>query len=280
MKILFIGSKSGNSYLQYLTLKKLYSNVDIIDSNEVFIWPSISRKIFYHISPYLLEFYINFYILKKIKKNYDLIYVRSGEVISKKLILKLKKITKKIVFFCNDNPFVKRDKYRWKLFLGAAKYYDKIAFQDSSRIIPSKKYGVKNPLLVLPGYDEKIHTKKTISFADKNKFNNDVVFVGTWSPQKGFFLKKVIELGLNIKIYGNRWNKDPHFELIKKNIIIGHVDNPKYSKIIQCSKIALCLFSEENLDTITARSMEIPAIGTLLISMRTKAMKEIFVENK
>ena len=42
----------------------------------------------------------------------------------------------------------------------------------------------------------------------------------------------------------------------------------------------LCLFSEENKDTITARSKEIPAIGTLLCSLRTKAMKKILVENK
>ena len=53
-----------------------------------------------------------------------------------------------------------------------------------------------------------------------------------------------------------------------------------YSKIIQNAKIALCLFAEENLDTITARSIEIPAIGTLLCSFRTKAMKEIFIEDK
>ncbi len=50
--------------------------------------------------------------------------------------------------------------------------------------------------------------------------------------------------------------------------------------MIQNAKIAICLFSKENLDTITARSIEIPAIGTLLCSLRTKAMKEIFIENK
>ena len=61
---------------------------------------------------------------------------------------------------------------------------------------------------------------------------------------------------------------------------MGNVFNPNYSKLIQNAKIALCLFAEQNLDTITARSMEIPAIGTLLCSLRTKAMKKIFIENK
>ena len=37
---------------------------------------------------------------------------------------------------------------------------------------------------------------------------------------------------------------------------------------------------EQNLDTITARSIEIPAIGTLLCAKRTAQIKKYFVENK
>tara|TARA_Y100000590_G_C15684324_1_gene1001012 strand:+ start:49 stop:1056 length:1008 start_codon:yes stop_codon:yes gene_type:complete len=280
MKILFIGPKKGNSYLHFLALKRTYKKVDIINSEDVFVFPFVSKKIFYHISPYIFQFYINYFILSKIHNNYDLIYVRSGEIIGKNLLLKLKKKAKKIVYFCNDNPFVKRDNKRWKLFLDAAKYYDKIAFQDKARLKPSKKWGIKKPLLVLPPYDKKIHKRHEISSNEKKKFKNDLVFIGTWSPNKGLFLKKIIELGIDVKIYGNRWDKDPNFEYIKHKVILGNVLNPNYSKIIQSSKIALCLFSEENLDTITARSIEIPAIGTLLFSLRTESMKEIFVENK
>ena len=39
-------------------------------------------------------------------------------------------------------------------------------------------------------------------------------------------------------------------------------------------------FIKKNLDTITARSIEIPAIGTFLCSKRTKSMEKIFIENK
>ena len=91
MKVLFIGPKLGNSYLQYLTLKKIYKNVDFIDGLKVFFLPSLTRKIFNHITPLILQFYINHYILSKVKKNYDLIYVKSGDIIGKHLILKLKK---------------------------------------------------------------------------------------------------------------------------------------------------------------------------------------------
>ena len=280
MKVLFIGRKFGNSYHQYQSLKINYKKVDLIDTEEILPFPWIAHKIFHHISPFIFEFIINKKILIKVKKKYDLIYVKSGELIGKDLILKLKKKTKKIVFFCNDNPFVSRDKQRWMLFLSAAKYYDLIVYQDISRIKLAKKIGLKNSLLVLPPYDKRIHKQQKISKNIKRKFKSDVVFIGTWYPERGVFFKKLIDLGLNIKIYGSRWYKDPNYNFLKSNIRLGHFAGSKYSKIIQNSKIALCLFAVDNLDTITARSMEITAIGTLMCSFRTAKMKKTFVENK
>jgi len=280
MKILFIGPKFGNSYLQYLTLKRIYKNVDFIDTFQIFKFKKISTYLFIHLTPLIFENKINKYILTKIKKNYDLIYVKSGEFIGKKLIVELKKKTKKIVFFCNDNPFVKRDKQRWRLFMPAGKYYDLIVFQDESRVKLSRRYGINKTLLVLPPYDKKIHIKQKISNRVAKKIKNEIVFVGTWSIEKSIFLRKLIDLGLDIKIFGSRWYKDPNYNNFKDRISLGHLYNNNYTKVIQTAKIALCLFEKKNLDTITARSIEIPAIGTFLCSMRTRRMKKYFVENK
>ena len=280
MKVLFIGQKFGNSYFQYLALKRIYKRIDIIDSDRILPFPQLSGKVFFHISPFILQPYINYKILSKVKKKYDLIYVKAAELIGKNLILELKKKTRKIIFVCNDNPYTLRDKKKWELFLSAAKLYDLIVYQDKSRIELSKKYGLKNSLLTLPPYDIRMHKRQKISKNKKKYYKSDVIFIGTWFPERGIFLKKLIDLGLNIKIYGSRWNKDPNFELLKSKIKLGHVFSPNYSKLIQCAKIAICLFSKGNLDNVTARSIEIPAIGTLLCSLRTKEMKEIFIENK
>ena len=150
MKILFIGIKTFSSLRMFLHLKKNYKEVDIIDGFESFFFPNIAKKIFVHIHPKIFESTINQYILSTIKKSYDLIFVASGALIGKKLIVELKKKTKKIVFFCNDNPFVLRDKNKWKLCLSALKFYDLIVFHNKSRIKLSKKFGVKKTLLVWP----------------------------------------------------------------------------------------------------------------------------------
>ena len=93
-KVLFIGAKSGNSYLELLVLKKIFKKVDVIDTKKILGSSKIYNKIFHHVLPNLFEKHINSYILKRIQTTYDLIYTRSGEFISKKLLLDLKKKNK------------------------------------------------------------------------------------------------------------------------------------------------------------------------------------------
>ena len=107
-KALFLGTKFGNGYLQYKSLKTFFDVVDIIEPVSVFKNKYI-LKFFHHFNSNLFSLIIYNFILSKIKKNYDLIYVKSGEYLSKKLVLELKKRTKKIVYYCNDNPFVGRE---------------------------------------------------------------------------------------------------------------------------------------------------------------------------
>ncbi len=276
-KALFIGGKTGNSYLEFLVLKKIFKRVDIIDSKKIFNSNKISNQIFHNISPHIFKNYIRNYILSKIKTSYDLIYVRSGEFISKKLLLELKEKTNKIVFFCTDNPFVKRDKQRWKLFLPAAKYYDLLIFYHEDRIKKSKIIGLQNTFYIHAPYDKEVHKKKKSLNIQKK---NDIVFIGTWFAERGIFFRKLIDLGLNIKIYGTRWEKDPNFKYFKSKVNLGNVGYIKYTKIIQNSHIAIALFSEENQDEITRRVSEITAIGTLLCSYKTNTMLKHYVENK
>ena len=99
MKVLFLGSNFGNAYLQFLALKKLYKNVEKIDPSFGITGNKVISYIFNKISPKILEPMINIYVNRKIRKNYDLIYVKSGEYIGKDLIINLKKKNKKNYLF-------------------------------------------------------------------------------------------------------------------------------------------------------------------------------------
>ena len=92
----------------------------------------------------------------------------------------------------------------------------------------------------------------------KKKLNNDVIFIGQWMPEKGKLFKDLIEMGLDLKIYGQRWHKDKNYEFLSSRIKSGWVSEKMYSKLIQCSKIALSI-----LCTVTQALCK----GSLLLSV-------------
>ena len=59
MKVLFIGPKSGNSYLQYLALKEINKQTHFINDTNILFYNKITEKIFWHISPFIFENYLD-----------------------------------------------------------------------------------------------------------------------------------------------------------------------------------------------------------------------------
>ena len=149
-------------------------------------------------------------------------------------------------------------------------------FQQKSRLKFAKKHGLKKYISVIPQYFKNTISKNRLNTNLKQKYKQDIVFVGTWFPERGRFFYKLKKLGLNFKIYGTLWDKDKlHYNYLKKNIVLENLSIDKYSKIIQSAKIALCLLSKENFDDITRRCIEIPALGTLLCSESTQSLKNL-----
>ena len=101
MKILFLGALLQFTFSRYSfdILKKKYNTVDTIDTDKVFFFNKILSIIVFHLSPKLVEFYINYTIKKKIKKKYDLIFVTRVELLGKKILTYMKKNQYQINFF-------------------------------------------------------------------------------------------------------------------------------------------------------------------------------------
>lgn len=274
MKILFIGPNQGTSKYNYLAIKKIYKNTHLIDIQKLKI-NKIQNYFFHHYIPKILNNKINNFYEKEIKKKYDIAFINNVSLLNEKSILKIKQSVKQIFYYCADNPFVNRDKLRWYNFNKIFSQIDIIIFHQKRREIYAKRHKIKNYLLTIPPYYKKIHLNKV----NLNKKKN-IVFIGTWFPERGKFFYDLKKLGLDFDIYGSRWEKDrKYYKYIKENI-----NHPlKYentSKFISKYKINLGLLSSENDDDITRRCIEIPASGSLLICQRTSTLKKIFKENK
>jgi spore maturation protein CgeB len=88
-------------------------------------------------------------------------------------------------------------------------------------------------------------------------------------PERGPVLKRLVERGVPLRIYGERWNKAPEFERLRSHVVMGNLEGVEYAMAISGAKIALGLLSKGYGDLHTTRSVEIPAIGTLFCAERT-----------
>jgi glycosyltransferase involved in cell wall biosynthesis len=147
-------------------------------------------------------------------------------------------------------------------------------------------FGVKKASFIPHGFDPEIHRKLEISAGESAIFGCDVSFIGTWSLKKEKWLAYLIENipGLNIKIWGDQWEKTVSTSLktaIQGRSIVGDL----YAIAIQCSKINLGILSEKvtgasSGDLITSRTFHIPGASGFMLHERNEESVLYFRENE
>jgi len=282
MRILYIGNsdKHGYSYYQYKIIKKVYKKVFFLEIQKLNIITNLIFKICWHFNTSFFDYIIKNSIKKKINIKFDIIYIHNESLIGKKTINLLKSHCKKIIFYCPDNPFLDRDNQRWKLLLPNLKMFDLIIFMAKNRLKHAKKFNLKNIIWIPPTFKIKEQERRKINSLEKKKYETDVLMIATWFPERGDLFLKLIQNNINFKIYGGRWHKFKHYRKYKKYIGNKIESDELYVKLIQSSKINICLPSLGNNDDITNRSIEIPYIGSMLLAKKTKTHEELFKNYK
>lgn len=278
MNILYLGSNDRHSYsyYQYNILKKNYKNVKLIEIKNLNLILKIINKIHWKINFQFFDFIIYLILKRKINKKFDLIYIHNESLVGKHTINLLKKKSKKIFFFCADNPFVKRDQLRWRLIAKNLKFFDLVIFTQKNRLKYCNSYGIKNKIWITPTFKIKEHYN---NLNIKHVPKNDVILIATYFPERGDLASLLFRNKIKVKIYGDHWNKYKEYHKFKKYIKAKISSDKLYVNLIKNSKISVCLPSVENEDDITHRSLEIPYIGSLLLVKETNTHKIFFKNN-
>ncbi|MDO6739312.1 glycosyltransferase [Wenyingzhuangia sp. 2_MG-2023] len=286
--ILYFGdlSKASNSFYRLKTLERLGYKVKGIDPKE-FIpknkFSFLADKIHYRTGYVLLQNRMHQKVSKLIDTiDFDLIWVNSGEFFGAKVLQKLKTKGKKIVLYNNDDPTGGRDGNRFISLLKGIPYYDVCAVMRDINVNEYKQLGVKNVIRVYMSYDEIVHHPFEKTNDIDAKFKSDIVFVGTWmkNEHRDEFLLKLIEGGLNISIWGGRWEKSPNWNIISKYHKGKHLEGRDYVAAIQGAKICLGMLSKGNRDLYTSRSVEIPYIGAVFCAERTVTHEKMYIDKE
>jgi spore maturation protein CgeB len=135
-------------------------------------------------------------------------------------------------------------------------------------------------LRVYRSADEVSHAPRHLSAHDHQVWDCEVLFLGTWFPERGPFLKALIEHGVPLTIQGPHWHKAREWPLLKSHWRGGAISGDDYAKAIQCARVNLGLLSKENRDLHTTRSLEIPALGALLCAERTTEHTGMYEEGR
>jgi hypothetical protein len=209
------------------------------------------------------------------------VWVNGGELISAKLIRTLRARFGPVVNYNNDDPFGGRDGQRWQVYLKSVPDYDLVVVMRNFNVAEARSLGAKNVLRVFMSADEIAHAPRPLSAEDRTRWGSEVVFVGTWLPERGPFLLDLVKRGVPLAIYGDRWFKAAEWPRLKEFWRgPGLYAADDYAKAIQCAKICLGLLSKGNRDLHTRRSIEVPYLGSLFLGERTSEHQGLYKEDE
>lgn len=210
----------------------------------------------------------------------DIVWVNSGELFGPDSLRALKKLSCPIVLYNNDDPTGGRDGRRFDSLIASLKYYDLCAVMREINVAEFRERGAKNVIRVFMSYDEEVHKP----FANINEipanFRSDVAFIGTWMryEKRDEFLLTLIQQGINVSIWGDRWEKSPHFETLKSHWRGSALRGREYVAAMQGAKICLGLLSKGNRDLHTQRTLETPFAGGVFCAERTSEHMQLYKE--
>ncbi len=279
--ILYIGAERGTSLDRANALRRLGHSIDLVDMRKLLPKAAWVPWVIHNLGGDLLAPWIIRSLPAAVKaSHYDFCYVDGGELVTPRVMTLLRGYAEKLINYNIDDPLGARDGAKSRAYRRTVSLYDLCVVMRPVNVIEAKSRGAKHVIRVNRAYDEVTHAPRLLSKEDHDHWDSDVLFLGTWFPERGPFLLKLIDLGVPLTIRGANWQKAPEWPRLQPYWKGGAIVGDDYAKAIQCAKVNLGLLSKGNRDLHTTRSLEIPALGGLLCGERTSEHLEMYVDGE
>ena len=281
LHILYLGPESGTCLDRANALRRMGHHVHQIDLRRLLPSTAWIDRVIWRLGGQLFGAFISGKLAKVLPGNrFDLCYVDGGELVTPPIIKLLRKYAARVINYSIDDPLGGRDGPRAIAYCLSVSHYDLCVVMRERNIAEARKLGAKDVLRVFMSADELSHAPQALTQSDISKWGSDVLFLGTWFPERGPFLIDLVRHGISISIRGSNWHKAPEWEMLRPFWKGGHVQGRDYAKAIQCAKVNLGMLSKGNRDLHTTRSMEIPALGGLLCAERTTEHDALYEDGR
>lgn len=277
MNVLVVGPLSGTALHRIHALERLGHDVHAVDPRPALL----AGRIGHHWTFRTGALGVSSLVVGNLRRltgrrTFDVALVDGGELLGPGAVRFLKTVAGRVVNYNLDNPYLDRDGRRWRLVLKALAEYDLIVTPRESSARQAREAGARRVLRVLQSADEVVHRPPEPPVP----LRYGVVFVGTWMPERGGFMAELIQRGVPLRIFGPRWSRAPEFPTLSAHAEERWMGDAPYVEAIASARISLALLSRGNKDLHTTRSLEIPAIGSLLCGERTSEHLAMYREGE
>lgn len=270
LSILYLGPVSGTCLDRANALRRLGHRVEHLDLRRLLPATPWVDRITWRLGGHLLERWLLAALPPALgDRRFDLCYVDGGEWVTPKVIQRLRRHAPRIVAYSIDDPFGSRDGPRYKALRMSQSCYDLQIVVRQQNATEAAVLGARRVLRVFMSADEVSHRPRLLDESDRATWGSEVLFLGTWFPERGPFMLELLQLGVPLTLRGPNWHKAPEWPQLKASWKGGAIAGDEYAKAIQCAKINLGLLSKGNRDQHTTRSLEIPALSALFCAERT-----------
>lgn len=281
MNVLYVGPDSGTSRHRAHALRRLGHRVHIVDPRPFVSRPALLARWTWRTGALGLQGYLRRRVLASVPAgDWEIAVVDGGELIGPSLVRALRARCGAVVNYNVDDPFGRRDGGRWRLYLASVPLYDGLVVVRDVNVDEARSLGARRVLRVFRSADEEAHAPRTLAPLDRTRWGHDVLFIGTWMPERGPFLAELLERRVPLALYGDGWTKAPEWPHIRRAWRGPSIYGEDYVKAIRSAKACLGLLSKGNRDLHTQRTMEIPFAGGVLCAERTSEHRALYRENE
>lgn len=268
--VLYLGPGSGTCLDRANALRRIGCTVEHLDLRSLLPRQRWVDRWAWHVGGHWFSALVAKGLVRTLEhKRFDLCHVDGGEWVTPAVLKILRDHAERVVNYNIDDPTGPRDGARFTAYRQSAALYDLLAVVREDNVAELNALGANNVVRVYRSADEVTHAPRPLTTSLQLAWMSEVLFLGSWFPERGPFLRDLIRLGVPLTIRGPNWHKAPEWPELKSHWAGGAIGGSEYALAIQCARVNLGLLSHENRDLHTTRSLEIPALGGLLCAERT-----------
>lgn len=213
MRILYLGSRYPHSTCAHRAeaLRRLGHTVIHLDPQDAIPSSRWLQSFNIRTGYCLFEARARHQILRVIgREPFDLAWINAGAQLGPAFYKELAARNVRIINYNNDDPFGDNDHRKWNLYKRAVPYHDATVVVRRENISEALARGAKKVLRVFMSYDPVAHAPAPVSEQENQRFGSEVVFVGSWMPERGPFMARLLQLGVPVSIWGEHGTKPPN----------------------------------------------------------------------